>query len=256
MNAPQLSIRCSFSRFPSSRSGSRHGSDGGFAKGRATWTRNCVKTSASSWLLRSRCSGSLSASAFPWPQPATTSARTTRRPRPTRSGPNMSGPTCCLPPMGSASVCCCGTTSTSEFCSIRPATDKSFSRSMPAPLGCRPTCGPPSVLRPWRSRHYIVGLVVSGMNDVLNSQGYTQAGYWNQIPTGAWVLMAAIGIGCNLLVGYGSRSAKTGSKLLPILPLIVSIAFMLIADIDSPRHGIIRVRPQNLISLAESLSPR
>ncbi len=103
---------------------------------------------------------------------------------------------------------------------------------------------------------YIVGLVVSGMNDVLNSQGYTQAGYWNQIPTGAWVLMAAIGIGCNLLVGYGSRSAKTGSKLLPILPLIVSIAFMLIADIDSPRHGIIRVRPQNLISLAESLSPR
>ncbi len=101
----------------------------------------------------------------------------------------------------------------------------------------------------------IVALVVSGMNDVLNSQGYTQAGYWNQIPTGAWVLMAAIGIGCNLLVGYGSQSTKAGFKLLPILPLIVSIAFMLIADIDSPRHGVIRVRPQNLISLAESLSP-
>ena len=67
--------------------------------------------------------------------------------------------------------------------------------------------------------------------------------------------MAAIAIGCNLLVGYGSRSAKAGSKLLPILPLVVSIAFMLIADIDSPRHGIIRVRPQNLISLAESLRP-
>jgi hypothetical protein len=101
----------------------------------------------------------------------------------------------------------------------------------------------------------IVALVVSGMNDVLNAQGYTQAGYWNQIPTGAWGLMAAIAIGCNLLVGYGSRSARAGSKLLPILPLIVSIAFMFIADIDSPRHGIILVRPQNLISLAESLPP-
>ncbi len=101
----------------------------------------------------------------------------------------------------------------------------------------------------------IVALAVSGMNDVLNSQGYTQAGYWNQIPTAAWGLMAAIAIGCNLLVGYGSRSAKAGSKLLPILPLIVAIAFMLIADIDSPRHGIIRVRPQNLLSLAESLRP-
>ena len=101
----------------------------------------------------------------------------------------------------------------------------------------------------------MMALVVSGMNDVLNSQGYTQAGYWNRIPTAAWGLMAAIAIGCNLLVGYGSRSAKAGAKLLPILPLIVSIAFMLIADIDSPRHGIIRVRPQNLINLAESLPP-
>ena len=101
----------------------------------------------------------------------------------------------------------------------------------------------------------VMALVVSGMNDVLNSQGYTQAAYWNQIPPAAWALMAAIAIGCNLLVGYGSRSAKAGSKLLPILPLIVSIAFMLIADIDSPRHGIILVRPHNLISLAESLPP-
>ena len=101
----------------------------------------------------------------------------------------------------------------------------------------------------------LMALVVSGMNDVLNSQGYTQAAYWNQIPTAAWALMAAIAIGCNLLVGYGSRSAKAGSKLLPILPLIVSIAFLLIADIDSPRKGIIRVKPQNLIGLAESLPP-
>lgn len=101
----------------------------------------------------------------------------------------------------------------------------------------------------------VMALVVSGMNDVLNSQGYTQAAHWNQIPTAAWALMAAIAIGCNLLVGYGSRSAKAGSKLLPILPIVVSIAFMLIADIDSPRHGIIRVSPQNLISLAKSLLP-
>jgi hypothetical protein len=99
----------------------------------------------------------------------------------------------------------------------------------------------------------VMAVVVSGMNDVLNSQGYTQAAYWNTIPTAAWGLMAAIAIGCNLLVGYGSRSMKAGRKLLPILPLIVSVAFMLIADIDSPRHGIILVRPRNLISLAQSL---
>jgi hypothetical protein len=38
-----------------------------------------------------------------------------------------------------------------------------------------------------------------------------------------------------------------------ILPLIVAVAFFLIADIDSPRGGLIHVVPQNLISLAQSL---
>lgn len=99
----------------------------------------------------------------------------------------------------------------------------------------------------------IVALAVSGMNDVLNSQGYTQAALWNRIPAAAWILMAMIAICCNVLVGYGLRDATERAKLLPVLPLIVSIAFMLVADIDTPRHGVIRVNPQNLISLVESL---
>jgi hypothetical protein len=37
--------------------------------------------------------------------------------------------------------------------------------------------------------------------------------------------------------------------------VIVSISFFLIADIDSPRGGIVRVRAQNLSALAESLHP-
>jgi hypothetical protein len=99
----------------------------------------------------------------------------------------------------------------------------------------------------------MVALAVSGMNDVLNSQGYTQAAWWNRIPNAAWGLMAAIAICCNLLVGFGLRNATAEAKLLLVLPFLVSIAFMLIADIDAPRHGLIHVSPQNLISLAESM---
>jgi hypothetical protein len=40
--------------------------------------------------------------------------------------------------------------------------------------------------------------------------------------------------------------------LLLILPGILAIAFLLIADIDSPRGGIIGVLPQNLVSLSQS----
>lgn len=101
----------------------------------------------------------------------------------------------------------------------------------------------------------VTALAVAGMNDVLNSQGYTQAAYWNRIPVAAWILLFVIGVGCSLLIGYGARSANRGRKLLFILPFGASIAFMLIADLDAPRHGIIRVLPQNLISLEESLQP-
>jgi hypothetical protein len=99
----------------------------------------------------------------------------------------------------------------------------------------------------------VIALAVSGMNDVLNSQGYTQAAWWNRIPTAAWGLMVLIAICCNLLIGYGAHHGETRAHLLLILPLVLSISFLLIADIDSPRGGIIRVRAQNLQSLAQSL---
>ncbi len=98
----------------------------------------------------------------------------------------------------------------------------------------------------------VIALAVTGMNDVLNSQGYTQAAWWNRIPTGAWILMIAIAIWANLLVAYTTRRTQVG-RLVMILPVIIAVAFFLIADIDAPRRGVIRVLPQNLISLAQSL---
>ncbi|WP_216842996.1 hypothetical protein [Granulicella sp. S190] len=94
-------------------------------------------------------------------------------------------------------------------------------------------------------------LAVTGMNDVLNSQGYTQAAWWNRIPVAAWALMFAIAIFCNGLLGYGARQLEP--KLFMVLPLVVAVAFFLIADIDSPRGGVIRVHPQNLESLSGGL---
>jgi len=93
-------------------------------------------------------------------------------------------------------------------------------------------------------------LTISGMNDVLNSQGYTQAAWWNRIPAAAWMLMGLIAISCNLLIGYSER--RKAARLIFVLPIIVSISFLLIADINSPRVGIIRVLPQNLIALSHS----
>jgi hypothetical protein len=101
----------------------------------------------------------------------------------------------------------------------------------------------------------IVALAVSGMNDVLNSQGYTQAAWLNRIPIAAWTLMFAIAVCSTILVALGAKDSRSVTRVHLILPLIVSIAFSLIADIDSPRRGMIRVTPQNLLLLSTSLQP-
>lgn len=99
----------------------------------------------------------------------------------------------------------------------------------------------------------VMALALKGMNDVLNAQGYTQAAWWNRIPHAAWLLMMFIAICSNVLIGYGTQGTKASRRLLFVTPLVVSISLMLIADIDSPRGGLIHVYPQNLKSLAESL---
>ncbi len=99
----------------------------------------------------------------------------------------------------------------------------------------------------------VEALTLSGMNDVLNSQGYTQAAWWNRIPVPAWALMWIIAICCNLMIGFYLRQSKGHWVRLVIMPLVVAVSFLLVADIDSPRAGIIRVQPRNLVSLHQSL---
>lgn len=101
-----------------------------------------------------------------------------------------------------------------------------------------------------------MALVVSGMNDVLNSQGYVQAAWWNRIPYPAWALMAAIALCANILVGFGARNFNKNIGLFMIFPFVTAVSFFLIADIDSPRGGVIRIEPRNLIILKQNLNPK
>ncbi|HEY4010357.1 MAG TPA: hypothetical protein VGM11_09425 [Acidobacteriaceae bacterium] len=91
----------------------------------------------------------------------------------------------------------------------------------------------------------------AGMNDVINAQGYTQAAWWNRIPRSAWLLLFLIAILGNLLLGYGAKGKWTVLSI--VLPLAIGISFFLIADIDSPRAGIIHVHAVNIGALNGSL---
>ncbi len=58
------------------------------------------------------------------------------------------------------------------------------------------------------------------MNDVINTQGWVQAMWWNRIPASAWLLLLVIGICSNALFGYNTPEPETRLERLAILPLI------------------------------------
>jgi len=102
----------------------------------------------------------------------------------------------------------------------------------------------------------MVALAVSGMNEVLDSRGNAVAARQNRLPSASWSLLAVVAVICALLLGFGVRGAQGERMLALVVPLTVALAFLLIADIDSPTSGVIRVIPENLAALSSSLSAR
>jgi len=98
----------------------------------------------------------------------------------------------------------------------------------------------------------LMGVLVTGMDDVTNAQRSSQAAWLNRIPFTAWILMTAIGIGCCWLIA--NRARRTDWLAFMIVPIAVSVSFFLIADLDSPGGGLIRVAPVNLTSLSQFLA--
>src|SRR5262245_8663494 len=98
----------------------------------------------------------------------------------------------------------------------------------------------------------LMGLLVTALNDVVNSERSTQAAWRNRIPLAAWILIIGIGIGCAGLIGYRARGTDWLAFLM--VPVAVSICFFLMADLDSPLGGVIRVTPANLSSLSDLLA--
>ncbi len=99
----------------------------------------------------------------------------------------------------------------------------------------------------------VAALVASGMNDVMNSQGYTLAAWRNRLPVEVWLLLIIVAIGCSFLIGVGAEKLSPVTR--GILPVTVALAFFLIADVESPRNGLVQVEPHNLEDAAAAMKP-
>ena len=97
----------------------------------------------------------------------------------------------------------------------------------------------------------VQGMLISGLNDVMNSAASTQAAFDNRVPLLAWLLIVLIASGCSFLIGL--RAHRTDWLVFLVIPIAVSISLFLIADLDSPREGAIRNGPNNLIRLTDAI---
>ena len=98
----------------------------------------------------------------------------------------------------------------------------------------------------------IAVLLLSGLNEVMNSQGNTQAVWSDNIPLGAWGLMVTVACFGSALIGMTAHRVA----VFMALPVVFSVAFFAIADLDNPHGGLINTHPHNLISLSDTLKPR
>ncbi len=96
-------------------------------------------------------------------------------------------------------------------------------------------------------------LLMPCMNELMTTQRLTNAAWSNRIPLAAWLMMTGISLCCTVLFGY--RVQQPGWRVFIMMPLAVAIAFLMISDIDSPHSGAVRVTPDNLAALSQSLQP-
>ncbi len=100
----------------------------------------------------------------------------------------------------------------------------------------------------------VMSLLAASMNDVINAHGYTVAAWRNRMPIEVWTLLFLVAGGCNFLIGFGAERLSLATHA--ILPFTASLALLLIADVEGPYNGFVRVHPVNLIDAAEAIRAR
>ncbi|WP_158628911.1 DUF4239 domain-containing protein [Dyella choica] len=98
----------------------------------------------------------------------------------------------------------------------------------------------------------IMGLYVSALNDMIDLDAKRVAARRNRVPPDIWALMTVLAILTSLIIGYGQRRRAALVTFIPAFTVAISMS--LIADLDSPVHGLIQVSQQSMQLLSDDLN--
>ncbi len=104
----------------------------------------------------------------------------------------------------------------------------------------------------------LVALFVQSLNEMidLHSRRKTLA-LWAHIPWTIWIALYLVAALTMTAMGYHAGVSGTARSLAGVaVVLSFAVVLLLVADLDHPRYGLLRVNQQSLLDLRQSLHPR
>jgi len=102
-----------------------------------------------------------------------------------------------------------------------------------------------------------VGLFVTALNEVIDLHAKrVTTGLRSRIPMPVWVVLFAVAILAFAAMGYhGGLTQTTRSPALLVVAVTFAAVLWLVADLDRPSQGLLRVSQQPMIDLRNSMEP-
>ena len=90
----------------------------------------------------------------------------------------------------------------------------------------------------------VTPIFVQALNQLSDLTEKRLAAEENRIPTAIWLMVVLIAVLASMITGYSIRQRYLVEMM--VLPLTVAIVMALVAELDSPRSGVIRVGQQSM----------
>ena len=103
-----------------------------------------------------------------------------------------------------------------------------------------------------QSPNPVTALFISSLNDTIDMSEKRLSGLENRIPISIWIMLLSISILTCTTVGYSARLRFWMVWI--VSPLMISIVMGLIADLNSPRSGMIRTDVSSMLRLQHDLN--
>ena len=103
------------------------------------------------------------------------------------------------------------------------------------------------------SRDPITGLFAESLNQMIELSEESLAALEFRVPRAIWIVLVLISLLACLTVGYSLRRRFFLAML--VTPLMIAIVMALIADLDSPRNGLLQAGQQSMERLQSDLKP-